>query len=393
MLSEEQSCLVDICFLNGQQFQAAKQYQSAEYWYNRALQFDPENTEIHYALSYICSEQKRFEECAVHSTYAMKGRHGSIAGYNRALALLMLGKYKQGFIDYDQRLDFDLNSTSRRQRFGDLPYWSGESCDTLFISGEQGYGDIFQFSRYIPLVAEKFNVKKVYFEVPADCQKLFSSNFNSPSVEVVAQGPLPKIDYHIQLASLPRVFDTRIDTIPPLKLDPDCVVPSIMPKNRGGFYVGLVWSGRVADHDMQVTEWNNRRSIALEQLRPILKVKDVSFVSLQVGGKIDPEPKDFPKIEKPLIRNWSDTATILSSLDLLITIDSGVAHLAGAMQIPTWLLNHKSTCWRWLLSGPYTPWYTKNLEIFRQIEDFKWGSVIDEVAGRLEELATHRKAA
>lgn len=371
--------LENICFFIGQECHAQGQGAKAEYWYNQALRLSPDNPELHYALSYICSDQKRFEEAALHSTYAMKGKHGSIAQYNRALALLMVGKYKQGFIDYDARLDFDLNRQSRIARFGDIPYWEGQPCDVLYITGEQGYGDIFQFCRYVPLVAAKFNVKKIYFDVPEDCRELLAHNFNSETVEVVSPGVLPRIDYQIQLVSLCRLFETQLDNIPPLLLKTNKEIDLKVPK---GINVGLCWSGRKADHDLQVTEWNNRRSIELKKLEPLLSIEGINFISLQVGPKAQ-DIGDFPRICQIRLKDWSDTARLLDDLDLFVTVDSGPAHLAGAMHVPTILLNHASPCWRWLLEGKHTPWYTENLMQIRQKTDGDWTPVIAELETRL----------
>lgn len=373
-MTEQDSCLLDVCFFIAQECHASGQYQKAEYWYERALKFDPENSELHYALSYLSTEKKDFNAVVAHSSYAMKGMHGSIAQYNRALALLMLGKYKQGFVDYDARLDFDLNRNSRLRRFGHLPYWTGESCDTLFVSGEQGYGDIFQFSRYIPLITERFNVKKVIFEVPDDCAELFAYNFNSDTVKVVAPGPLPKIDFHIQLVSLCRLFDTRLNTIPPLLLEAQPQYVEKWKDLKG--CTGIVISGRKADYDLQVTEWNNRRSVSMEQIQPILAsgIKPYFFEG------------------DTQIKSWSDTAGIMANLDLMISVDTGPAHLAGALQIPTWVLQHASPCWRWMLEGPHTPWYSDNLTQFRQKIDGEWTPVIEEVASKLRAMIEQRKA-
>lgn len=367
--------LLDVCFFIAQECHANGQSVKAEYWYERALKFDPENSDLHYALAWLACDKKDYNAAVAHFTYAMNGGHSSIAQYHRGLALLMLDKYKQGFIDYDSRLDFDLNKNSRIARFGNIPYWMGEDCDVLFVSGEQGYGDIFQFSRYVPLITKNFNVKKVVFDVPEDCAELFAYNFNSDGVEVRAVGPLPKIDYHIQLVSLCRLFDTRVDSIPTLKLNPQPKYVKKWECLRG--CVGFVMSGRKADHDMMVTEWNDRRSINLEEMFPVL----------ETGIR----PYFFEGDRQ--IKSWSDTAGIMANLDLMISVDTGPAHLAGAMQIPTWVLQHASPCWRWKLEGPHTPWYTNNLVQFRQKVDGDWKPVIEEMACRLREIVVQKKAA
>lgn len=364
-MTEQDSCLVDVCFFLAQECHAKGQYDKAEYWYERALKFDPANPDIHQAMSYIAVEKKDFNAVVAHATHAMP-KFGALAQYERALALLMLGKYKQGFTDYDARLEFPYNKTQREKRFGDLPYWMGEDCNTLFVCGEQGFGDIFQFSRYVPLIKSMFNVKHVIFEVPKSCVELFAYNFKH--VEVVPlHEPLPKIDYHIQLISLCRLFDTRLGTIPPLELKADPKYVDKWKIVKG--CVGFVLNGRKDEGDLQVSEWNARRSITREQIKPVLEKDIVPF---------------FFEDNMDSIKSWADTAGIMANLDLLISIDTGPIHLAGAMQIPAWLLQHRSPCWRWGLSGDHTPWYTEQLTQFRQKDDGDWVPVIDNVVERLE---------
>lgn len=388
-MTEQDSCLLDVCFFIGQELHARGQNERAEYWYNRALKFNPEEPEVHHALSYLATEKKDFNAVVAHSTHAMKGSNGNLAQYNRALALLMLGKYKQGFIDLDARLHFDITERYVYDRFGDLLRWDGGDCDILYVVSEQGYGDIFQFCRYVPLITERFNVKKVIFEVSKECHRLLSYNFNSDKVEVIPlPEKIPKIDAYVCLLSLAKIFDTRITTIPPLLLKS----PGKTQTLGKNLKVGLVWSGRDAYGDVQIKEWNERRSLTLEQLDPILSIPGIDFISLQLGSAAR-EADNYSNITKVKLNNWSDTACWMEGLDLLITIDSGPAHLGGAMQIPVWLLQHASPCWRYGLHGDHTPWYTDKLTQFRQKQDGDWVPVIEKITQKLHNLVWQRKAA
>lgn len=383
-MTPEQEILRDLCHFTAQECDAASfrceqagekiaaenQRMKAEFWYSKALVLDPENSEINYAMSYIASDKLDFASCIKHSTFAMNSAHAEhkiMSQYNRGLALLMLKDYKGGFEDYDARLQIPLNKSSRIARFGDLPYWKGEQCETLHVSGEQGFGDIFQFSRYVPLLKHKFGVRKILFEVPKSLLSFYTYNFQSyPEIEVVSEKWHPQVDYHIQLVSLCRVFGTSYDTVPPIKLRAE---PSYVAKWRdpscSKFKIGFFYSARTTDNDLQVAEWNKRREIDEQSFHRIFEGLDI-------------EPVAITPDLNPDIKNWSDTAGLISNMDLIIGIDSGPIHLSAALGVPTLLLNHAKTCWRWNLSGYSTPWYGENLRILRQEKEYDWMPVIKE---------------
>lgn len=372
--------VANVAFFIAQECHAKEQWEKALFWYQQVLRIEPENPEVHYALSYIAAQDSYFKEAIEHCTKAMESQydtHRMVSHYNRGLLRLMLKDYTGGFADYEARLGFPLNKSSRLARFGDLPYWHGEACDVLHISGEQGFGDIFQFSRYLPLIKERFNVRKIFFEVPKTLNKLFAHNFRTnPEIEVVSEYWNPQADYHIQLVSLVHVFGTTYETVPPIKLEADKVWPAAAKK----FRIGYVHSGRTKPDDMQVMEWHRRRSIDPVLFKSIWEGMDVDAVPLQ--------PELFGSI-----KDWSDTAALINTCDLVIAVDSGPIHLAIALGKPTWLLNHKMTCWRWELEGPKTVWYGDNLEILRQVDDGDWQPVIEEARAKLRGILELKAAA
>jgi tetratricopeptide (TPR) repeat protein len=362
--------VADICFFIAQQAHASKQFDTAEYWYNNSLKILPENTEVHYALSYITANQRRFKEAVEHSTYALRGRHDAIAQYNRALCYLMLNDYTNGFSDYEARLRFKLNEESRIRRFGNLPYWKGEPCKILHVSGEQGFGDIFQFSRYLTLIKNKFDVEHIMFEVPQSCHDFFKYNFmDHPEIEVVTGHWHPQADYHIQLVSLAHVFKTTFETVPPILLEAE---PSLISKHvnwTSKLKIAYCYQGRNDNVDMQVMEWNSRRSIDKDLFLSMFDPEKHYTVSLH------PEENSY-------IQSWSDTAAIIANSDLVVGIDTGIIHLAAALGKPVFLLQHYHCCWRWCIEGD-TPWYGNNLKQFRQKEEGNWSTVITEVKEKL----------
>lgn len=300
--------------------------------------------------------------------------------WNLSLCLLLTGQYAEGWAEYEHRW---ASGTQTPRRFAQ-PLWDGGALGdgTLLLHCEQGFGDTLQFCRYVPLAAER---ARVVLEAPPSLVRLLSG---LPGVaRVVAAGDrLPDFAAHCPLMSLPHVFGTRMDSIPAavpyLHADPE-VVAAWRGRLDGlpGLRVGLVWSGgpgrRPADR---------HRSIAPARLAALAGVPGVSFVSLQKP----PAPGLAP--DNPLaagmtdwtgaLHDWADTAALVAALDLVIGIDTGVTHLAGALGRPVWLLNRLDTCWRWLLEREDSPWYP-TMRLFRQETAGDWDGVLRRVRGAL----------
>ncbi|HWK47276.1 MAG TPA: tetratricopeptide repeat protein, partial [Stellaceae bacterium] len=308
------------------------------------------------------------------------------AHHNLSLALLLAGHFGQGWSEYEWRWHLRGHGLSRARPFTQ-PLWTGEALGDriLLIHGEQGYGDVIQFCRYATLAAAR---GRVVLEVPARLVRLLAG---LPGVErIVAEGdPLPPFDLHCPMLSLPRAFGTVLDTIPArnryLSADPMRVAEWRQRVVRlPGLRVGLVWAGSARQQAALLQPIDRRRSVALAQLAPLAAVEGVSFVSLQK----EPGQKDasapFPPAGMVLhdwmdeLSDFADTAALVEALDLVISVDTAMAHLAGALGKPVWLLNRFDTCWRWLLGRDDSPWYP-TLRQFRQPRPGDWDSVLDEV--------------
>lgn len=358
--------VADIAFFIAQQAHATQQYQLAEYWYNHTLKLQPQNPEVHHAMTYVQALQRKYPSAINHSTLAMRNDNRDELTYVRALLYLMMNNYAKGFTDYEARLQLPQNKAPLKARFGEMKYWGGEKCKTLWVAGEQGYGDIIMFSRYVPLIKEKFEVDKVIFEVPVACSNLIGYNFATEDVQVVTNTIKPDGDYYVQLASLPYLFKTVAGQVPELKLDAE---PEYIEKwCEVNNFTGVVFTGRHAN-DIQTAEWNNRRNLPAEDIHRILKGKDVVALQPEYNSNI---------------KSWSDTAGIIANCKLIIACDSGPAHLAAAMGKPVWLLNNYQSCWRWGLEGEQSPWYNKNLRIFRQVNEGDWTPALQKVEEELQ---------
>ncbi|HVX91659.1 MAG TPA: tetratricopeptide repeat protein [Xanthobacteraceae bacterium] len=308
------------------------------------------------------------------------------ARLNCAIAQLMLGQFRTGWENYEWR------SRTRRLAALDRPFavprWTGAeplAGRTILLHAEQGLGDTIQFVRYAPLVARRG--ARVVLEVQAPLRTLMTGLEDVDTVLVRGE-PLPPFDLHCPLLSLPFAFGTEVATIPahvPYLQAPseriaawrDRIAP--LPRPR----VGLAWSGSPAHRD------DRNRSIALARLAPLLAVPDVRFVSLQTGTRAADRATlaQLPQVV-PLadgFRDFADTAAVIAQLDLVISVDTAVAHLAGALGRPVWVLLPFYPDFRWLLGREDSPWYS-TARLWRQPRSGDWDSVIDRVRPELARL-------
>lgn len=312
------------------------------------------------------------------------------ANFNQGISLLRLGRLVEGWPQYDYRLQFgkDINEA----RLKEAPLWQGQvlSDEVLLIHAEQGLGDTIQFIRYFKYVTQR--CKNVIFECQPVAKSLIETMAGMKNVHSSGQ-PLPKFDYQIPLLSLPGVFGTSLANIP-------ADVPYIcadsarieMWKSQVGAYrelkVGLVWAGGAAHLG------NRFRSCTLAVFAPLTSCQNVRFFSLQKG---EPEkeaaapPPGFSLVNcSPQIRDFRDTAALITNLDLVITVDTSVAHLAGAMGKPTWVLIPFCPDWRWMLEREDSPWYP-TMRLFRQTSCGDWSAPMDRMREALDRLAQAKK--
>lgn len=306
------------------------------------------------------------------------------ARYERGLLDLLFGRLPEGWEGHEARLDIP-GQVGPRRAFAQ-PRWAGQpfAGKTLLIHYEQGFGDTLMFLRYLPRV--KAQGGRVLLEVQPPLAGLATTCAGVDMVLLHGE-PLPPFDLQLSLLSLPLVFRTAQDTIPgevPY-LDVPGFVPNrqgiaeLLADSAGQVRVGLVWSGRSAYKN------DAARSLPRAALAPLAAVPGVAWHSFQLG---DPEPAPLPGCRSlaPLLTDFSDTAYALSGMDLVITVDTAVAHLAGALAIPTLLLLPFFPDWRWMLGRNDTPWYP-SLRLYRQTDPGDWGSVIQQLVADLTQEA------
>jgi len=324
--------------------------------------------------------------------------HQPQARMNLGMALLKLGDFANGWREYEHRWEGSILKIVRRPAL--LPRWDGATTSRrLLLHAEQGLGDTLQFCRYAPLVAARGH--NVVLEVQPEVAELVADSLASDAVTVVARsalypslGGLPPVDAHCPLMSLPMLLGTRLENVPAgpyLRAEPArCRAWRDRLAVVGpGLRVGLVWAGNPRrDSPIAVRQVDARRSTTLASLAPLLAVPGVNFVSLQKGdGAEELRGSRNAAIydADPALNSFADTAALVANLDLVICVDTSVAHLVGGMGKPVWMLSRYDGCFRWLEDRDDTPWYP-TMRIFRQGADRTWEPVVASLVTALSEM-------
>jgi tetratricopeptide (TPR) repeat protein len=366
-----------------------------------ALASKPDYAEAHTNAGNTHKALKRYDEALRSFDCALSIRPDDVMStWSKALLTLTLGDLAQGWPLYESR--FRLQHLGSLQRSLDMPRWSGSEPlegRSIFVYAEQGIGDALQFCRYLQLLTARG--ARVVFEVQPTLLQLMRT-LTTPVTLVAAGQPAPRCDYFSPLLSLPLAFGTTLDSIPggvPYLAANTTAVSAWRQRLAAlpGFKVGLNWQGNL---EAERQAWVRGRSFALSEAAPIASVPGVSLVSLQKGAAAGQRSQvDFGarllELTDPLDTGpeaLADTAALLVGLDLVITSDTALAHLAGALGIPVWVVLHAVPDWRWLTERSDTPWYP-SMRLFRQHEAGDWPEVFDRVAAQLAALLVAPPAA
>ncbi|CAM2138380.1 conserved protein of unknown function [Pararobbsia alpina] len=322
------------------------------------------------------------------------------ADLSAATSRLRMGDYEGGWQCYERRFRIDRHPIVAPHRYAGAQRWNGESIagKTLLIAAEQGAGDTFQFARYVPMVVQASGAH-VVFAVQAPTLPLLTERAAEWGPQgqlsiVSADDALPAVDYYVPLMSLPLVFGTRADSIPsaPRYLS----VPEIyrakwrnaLPAS-GRLRFGLVWSGNPKHTN------DRNRSMPIVHLAPLVGDSSVDWCTLQPGlSEHDSAAlKTVPHVFNAgaHLKDFADTAALIETLDVVITVDTSVAHIAGALGKPVFVLLPWAAEWRWFHDRSDSPWYP-SATLFRQPSIGNWDGVIDAVQKALIEFATNRVA-
>jgi len=374
----------------GNVLKALKRYNEALASYDRALAMRPDHADAHNNRGQVLKELMRYEEAlqAYDAALAVQPKH-VMAHCNASALRLLTGDFERGWVDYEWR--WLKESVVPTYRNFPQPIWRGGeaiSGKTVLIHSEQGLGDTIQFCRYVPLVAAAG--ARVIFEVQTPLQGLMSGLPGAS--QVIARGDaLPTFDIHCPLLTLPLAFGTTLETIPSRHAYLRAPVEHAAKwrarlNGKPHPRVGLAWSGNPRH------ERDQERSIRLRALLPLLGVS-ATFVSLQ--KEVFPEDARVLKERNDILHfgdefdDFSDTAGLMSELDLIIAVDTSVAHLAGALGRPTWILVTRVPDWRWLFDRDDSPWYP-TVRLFRQDDTRQWDGVISHIREALAGFARTR---
>jgi tetratricopeptide (TPR) repeat protein len=359
-----------------------------------ALRLDPEHADAHCNRALVLDALGRHADAldAYDAALALAPGHAS-AHLNRGLCLLALGRYPEGWAGFEWR-HASAQFGAARRRFA-VPQWTGQPLPPrarILLHAEQGLGDTLQFCRYVPLVAALGAEVTVQVQAP-----LVGLVGRMPGVAraIAPDAPLPDCDLHCPLPSLPYAFGTTLDTVPAPRrylAPPDETARAwaarLGPRRRAR--IGLVWAGAPHAAQAVLRPLDARRSIPLEQFAPLGAVQ-AEFHSLQVGEAALAQWHALRQTSWPgpalvdhsdALRDFDDTAALVDQLDLVLAVDTSVAHLAGALGRPVWLLNRFDSCWRWLDTREDSPWYP-TMRVLRQPAAGDWDSVIARVCAEL----------
>ena len=362
--------------------------------YEMALKLQPEFPAALNSLGFVLQDVGRMNDALHAFEKALQiAPDFSMARLNLGLAQLKLGDWENGWENYESRWTGSAETANPdfKRPALPVPQWDGQGgteSQGLLVVTEQGFGDTFQFSRFLLEAKKKF--ARVGFACSQPTQRLLEWAMGNDIVILVS---LPK-DYSVwswycPLMSLPRALKVRVDNIP-------APGPILIPNQAKSYWldrlnslapgrmrVGIAWTGR------KTHQYDSRRSISFEYLTKLLQTPGVTWVSLQKWGSEEvapsiPDSVDWIDLTSDLM-DFGDTAALVSNLDLVISVDSSLVHLAGMVGVPTWMLNRFDGEWRWLGQRSDSPWYPK-LKIFNQPKFGDWMSVLNAVSQELNEL-------
>jgi Flp pilus assembly protein TadD len=302
--------------------------------------------------------------------------HNADAHVFRGICLLRSKRFTEGWAEYEWRLA--RQQARHAQARYDRPTWKGENFTgrRILIHAEQGFGDTIQFMRYLPLVRARGG--EVLFEIQEPLKGLIAASPLAADISVIVQGSeRPPFDIHCPLLSLPAIFGTNLANIPTsmpyLFADPSAM--PCLPPRRQDRRCAIVWSGNLANAA------GRNRSMPGTTFDRLAGLQNIEFVSLQIDPATRPQMLSLIDAA-PLLEDFASTAAVLRDTDLVVTVDTAVAHLAGAMGKPGWVLLSYAADWRWLNGREDSPWYP-SLRLFRQSRPGDWESVMRRVAERL----------
>lgn len=364
--------------------------------FRRAVALEPDHAEYHSNMGVVLNELRRLDEAMASYDQALVLQpENPETHHNQAMCRLTLGDFAEGWAQYEWRWRAGQFSAGREL---DAPLWLGGEClagRTILLRAEQGLGDTLQFCRYVADVAAMD--AKVVLEVQPGLERLLARLGGVNQVVALGADDLPPYDFHTPLMSLPLALGANPvarhgDYLSAIPEEAAAWAARLAPS--GKLRVGLCWAGGVRPDRRVANRIDQRRSLSLDAFSALARVEGIQVYSLQKGppaaqlaeakarGWSGPQVIDLTAE----LKDFADTAAFVANLDLVITCDTAVAHLAGGLGKPVWILNRYDACWRWLNGRDDSPWYP-SARLFRQPAPGDWDGVIERVTRALSLLA------
>ena len=373
----------------GMALQECGEIEGALSCYEKALSLVPDHPELINNMGYALEQKGRPDEALAFYLKALVLKPDyAKARFNLSLMLLLSGNYGQGFELYESRFNGNREMSGSRkvlESLSGISQWRGENLEgkRILIWADQGLGDMLMMLRYLPLMKG---------EIAVSCDPALNRLVEGmKGVSIVDDSMrMECFDFHSPVMSLPLAFGTDIDTIPsifPYISVPENMKQSWAEKFAGmrGSRVGLVWAGG------KRLRRDALRSMPPESMKPLLDLKGAHYFSLQ-KGEAESGPRPFSIVDwMGECQDMLDTAAFIMNLDLVISVDTSVAHLAGALGKDVWLLNRFESEWRWMTDRDDSPWYPK-MRIFRQDRPGDWKGVIAKAASALDAMLNRQDA-
>ncbi|QZZ18947.1 tetratricopeptide repeat protein [Leptothermofonsia sichuanensis E412] len=409
----------EVYFNLGNAMSALGQIEGAITYYASALQLGLERAEVHNNLGLMLQERRQLERAVDHfqravalnpdapslltnlgiALYEQNDLEGAIAQYRRAIALdpdyidahlnlsfalLVEGNFPEGFAEYEWR--FRVPEFQVPELPGDR--WEGADLQgkTLLLYAEQGFGDAIQFIRYVPILAQRG--ASIIVACAPELHRLFAP---IPGITqlIPKTGPFPPADFHLPLMSLPLILQSTLETLlhETPYLSPLTSLPSLLSPLPPACKIGITWAGAPSSNPHQFRSYRNK-SASLPLFMALQSIPQVALYSLQVGSHAsDVTQSGFEGVVQdlsPQLKDFADTAAAIAGMDLVISVDTAVAHLAGALGKPAWLLLPFACDWRWMRHREDSPWYP-TMRLFRQDSPGDWAGVMAKVIAALKQ--------
>lgn len=342
--------------------------------FERATMLDPIPSMAWANLGMVLKIEGRFAEAlSAYEEAVLRSPDDATIRLNRMVALLHAGRWAEAWAEGDWRLRLPAYRGLPESRL--LPRDADLRGRTVLLTHEEGFGDTIQFLRYVPLLAERG--ARVVAQMPAPLLRLVQ---HVPGIAAVLpeDAPLPAFDWHCPMVSLPRAFGTTPQTVP----RGDYLRVAAPPQEQRR--IGLVWAGQARPWLPGFNGLDARRSAGPAIFARLAEVQGAHFVSLQTGPAAAQPPPGLT-LENPMpgVQDFADTAAIVAGLDLVVSVDTAIVHLAGAMGKPVFMLDRYDHCWRWLPGRTDTPWYPL-ATIFRQDRPNDWSGPMERIVQSLQ---------